>query len=77
MTSEITVRESEVNEDGTVTVPSDIRHRLGVEDGDRLRWTVDDEGALTVEVVCERYGAFEGAQAAPLGDDSLDSYDAG
>ena len=75
MTDERSVEETRVNDTGTVTIPVEARRRVGIETGDRLRWTVDDEGTLEVEVVRERYGAFESAQTASLGDDSLNSYD--
>jgi antitoxin PrlF len=34
---------------GQVTIPAELRQRLGTEPGDRLRFTVDDHGAVTVE----------------------------
>lgn len=75
VTTDVSVEETKVNDSGMVTLPADVRRRLDIGAGDKLRWTVDDEGTLEVEVVHERYGAFEDAQTASLGDDSLDSYD--
>ncbi|MEZ3115325.1 AbrB/MazE/SpoVT family DNA-binding domain-containing protein [Halobaculum sp. MBLA0147] len=37
-----------VSTDGRTTIPRGIRERLGVEPGDRVRWSVDG-GAVTVE----------------------------
>ena len=67
--------ETEVSDRGTVRIPSSIRQRLGIEPGDKLRWMVDDEDDLTVEVVRQRYGAFDGDEAVPLGGDGLETHD--
>jgi len=39
-------------------IPARIRRALDVEDGDYLRWTLDDEGSVRVEVVKQRSGTF-------------------
>ncbi|WP_049899788.1 AbrB/MazE/SpoVT family DNA-binding domain-containing protein [Natrinema sp. J7-1] len=39
-------------------IPARIRRRLGIDDGDRLRWNVEDDGAVRVEVVPRRGGSF-------------------
>lgn len=49
-----------VNESYSVTVPASVREEAGLEAGDRLRWRVDEEGGLHVEVVKRRQGAFAG-----------------
>lgn len=59
MSSPEVTDETTVNDSHSVTVPSEIRERLDIEPGDRLRWRLDDEGQLLVEVVHERYGAFD------------------
>jgi bifunctional DNA-binding transcriptional regulator/antitoxin component of YhaV-PrlF toxin-antitoxin module len=38
-------------------IPARIRRELGVEDGDHLRWILDDDG-VRVEVVSQRRGTF-------------------
>jgi AbrB family looped-hinge helix DNA binding protein len=58
-----------------VTIPAAIRRRLDIDAGDKLRWTVDEEGNLTVEVVQQRYGAFDDFEAEPMGGDSLEAHD--
>lgn len=50
--------ETTVNESYSVTVPAAVRRAAGVEAGDKLRWQVDDDGSLGVELVKQRYGAF-------------------
>jgi len=40
-------------------IPARIRHELGIDDGDRLRWIFDGE-ALRVEVVHRDAGTFAG-----------------
>ncbi|QSG12826.1 AbrB family transcriptional regulator [Halapricum desulfuricans] len=59
-----------------VTIPASLRHRLDIEAGDKLRWDIDDEGNLSVEVVKQRYGAFEDDNLkAPMGGDGLETHD--
>lgn len=50
--------DTKVNESGMVTIPADIRRRLDVERGDKLRWDITDDDELTVSIVRQRYGAF-------------------
>lgn len=50
--------ETTVNDSHSVTVPARIRDHLDIHPGDKLRWMLDDEGQLRVEVVRQRYGAF-------------------
>jgi antitoxin PrlF len=35
---------------GQVTVPAEVRHHLGVREGDKILFVVDDEGNVHVEV---------------------------
>jgi len=59
-----------------VTIPADLRRRLDIEPGDKLRWNTDEEGNLSVEVVKQRYGAFEDDEMkVPMGGDSLETHD--
>ena len=39
-------------------IPARIRHELGIDDGDHLRWEVTDDGRLSVEVVQQETGSF-------------------
>ncbi len=39
-------------------IPARIRHELGIDDGDHLRWYLDEEGSVRVEVVQQRRGTF-------------------
>lgn len=39
-------------------IPARIRRELDIEDGDHLRWHIDDDGAIRVEVVQQRHGTF-------------------
>ncbi len=63
-----TTDETTVNESGGVTVPAEIRDRLDIEPGDKLRWTITDDGQLAVSVVRQRYGAFDDFEPADLGE---------
>ncbi|ODR79718.1 AbrB family transcriptional regulator [Haladaptatus sp. W1] len=67
--------ETKVTERGLVTIPAEIRHRLDIEPGDKLRWGTTESGDLTVEVVRQRSGAFDDAPTADLGGDSLETHD--
>jgi AbrB family looped-hinge helix DNA binding protein len=58
-----------VNESGGVTVPAEIRDRLDIEPGDKLRWRVDDD-ELGVSVVRQRYGAFDDFEPADLDEET-------
>lgn len=49
---------TKVTDRGMVTIPADIRRRLDIDGGDTLKWTVTEEGKMTVRVVRQRYGAF-------------------
>lgn len=70
--------ETTVSDRGMVTIPAALRRRLDIEPGDKLRWKTDEDGNLSVEVVKQRYGAFEGDDMkAQMGGDSLDTHDLG
>jgi bifunctional DNA-binding transcriptional regulator/antitoxin component of YhaV-PrlF toxin-antitoxin module len=57
------------------TIPADIRRRLDIEAGDKLRWHTEDHGPLSAEIVHENYGAFDDAETANLGGDGLATHD--
>jgi len=76
MATEDGYEETQVSERGMVTIPADLRRRLDIEPGDKIRWRSDEDGGLTVEVVKQRYGAFDGDDLkAPMGGDSLETHD--
>lgn len=74
MAIEETAEETTVSDRGMVTVPANIRRRLDIEAGDKLRWTLE-EGSLTVDVVHQERGAFDDAPTADLGGDGLETHD--
>ncbi|MFB6129147.1 MAG: AbrB/MazE/SpoVT family DNA-binding domain-containing protein [Halorhabdus sp.] len=39
-------------------IPASIRDELDIDDGDKLRWHVEDDGTLRVSVVQQRRGTF-------------------
>ncbi|GAB3314815.1 AbrB/MazE/SpoVT family DNA-binding domain-containing protein [Haloplanus salinarum] len=39
-------------------IPARIRRELDIDDGDTLRWHVEDDGTLRVRVVQQRSGTF-------------------
>jgi AbrB family looped-hinge helix DNA binding protein len=70
-----TPEETKVSDRGMVTIPAALRRRLDIEAGDKLRWDVDGEGNLTVEIVKQRYGAFDDFEAVPMGGGGLETHD--
>lgn len=68
--------ETTVNESYAATIPASVRRRIDVEPGDKLRWSVTDDSDLRVEVVKQRYGAWEGAETVRLGELSEAEIDA-
>jgi len=46
-------------------IPARIRRELDIDDGDKLRWHVEDDGTLRVQIVQQRSGTF----------DNFDGYD--
>lgn len=39
-------------------IPARIRRKLEIDDGDQLRWRIEDDGTMRVEVVHRRGGSF-------------------
>lgn len=39
-------------------IPARIRRELDIDDGDKLRWRIEDDGTLRVQVVQQRSGTF-------------------
>lgn len=60
--------ETTVNDSGGITIPARVRELVGVEPGDKIRWMVDEEGNLDVEVVRERSGAFDDFEPVDWGE---------
>lgn len=75
MAAEEPPEETKVSDRGMVTIPAALRRELDIEPGDRLRWDIDEEGDLEVEVVRERYGAFDDFEPVSMGGDGLDTHD--
>jgi len=60
--------ETKVSDRGMVTIPADIRQNLDIGPGDKLRWTVNEEGTLAVEVVHQREGVFDDFEPVDAGE---------
>ena len=61
--------ETTVNDRGGTTIPAEIRDELGIDSGDKIRWTVTEAGDLSVEVVKQKTGVFADFEPASLGGD--------
>lgn len=75
MATEEAPQETTVSDRGMVTIPASLRRRLDIEAGDKLRWHVDSEGQLSVEVVKQRYGAFDDFEPVSIGGDGSETHD--
>ncbi|MEF8807830.1 AbrB/MazE/SpoVT family DNA-binding domain-containing protein [Natronomonas sp.] len=58
MSSEGVDSESKVS-GNQANIPARIRRELDIDDGDRLRWHIEDDGTLRVRVVQQRSGTFD------------------
>lgn len=54
-------------------IPTDIRRRLNIEPGDKLRWNTGDDDSLSVEIIQQRYGTFDGFEHVSMGGDGLET----
>lgn len=52
-------------------IPARIRRELDIDDGDKLRWHIEDDGTLRVQVVQQRSGTFSDFDGYD-GDDETD-----
>jgi len=57
------MRSDDIRAESTVSgnqanIPARIRRELDIDDGDQLRWSLDDDGTLRVELVQQRRGTF-------------------
>jgi len=57
MSSESVDSESKVS-GNQANIPARIRQELDIDDGDKLRWHIEDSGTLRVQVVQQRSGTF-------------------
>jgi bifunctional DNA-binding transcriptional regulator/antitoxin component of YhaV-PrlF toxin-antitoxin module len=57
MSSEGVDSESKVS-GNQANIPARIRRELDIDDGDKLRWRIEDDGTLRVRVVQQRSGTF-------------------
>jgi AbrB family looped-hinge helix DNA binding protein len=64
-----TTSETTVNDRGGTTIPSEIRESLDIASGDKIRWSVTDDGTLSVEVVKQETGVFDDSEPASMGGD--------
>lgn len=60
--------ETKVSDRGMVTIPANIRRRLDIGPGDKLRWNIDEHGNLVVEVVHQRKGVFDDFEPVDAGE---------
>jgi bifunctional DNA-binding transcriptional regulator/antitoxin component of YhaV-PrlF toxin-antitoxin module len=67
--------ETTVNDSYSVTVPAAVRERADVEPGDKIRWSVDESGTVSIEVVKQRVGVFEDFEPASMGGDGATAHD--
>ncbi|MFB6124787.1 MAG: AbrB/MazE/SpoVT family DNA-binding domain-containing protein [Halanaeroarchaeum sp.] len=68
MAAEEGPEETKVSDRGMVTIPADLRRRLDIEPGDKLRWATDEEGNLSVEIVHQREGVFDDFEPVDVGE---------
>lgn len=69
--------ETTVSDRGAVTVPSEIRERLDIQPGDKIRWEIDDDGGVQITVVKRGYGAFDDFEPVDIGEtDAVEEHDA-
>lgn len=57
MSSESVDSESKVS-GNQANIPARIRRELNIDDGDKLRWHIEDDDTLRVQVVQQRSGTF-------------------
>lgn len=71
--------ETTVNESWAVTIPAAVRNGLDLEPGDRLRWSVEEDGRLVADVVRERHGVADRLEPVDMGEtdavEATESYD--
>ena len=75
MSTDNAPEETKVSDRGMVTIPAALRRRLDIEPGDKLRWSTDEAGNLSVEVVKQRYGAFDDFEPVSMGGGGSENHD--
>ena len=70
MSSESVDSESKVS-GNQANIPARIRRELNIDDGDKLRWHIEDDDTLRVQVVQQRSGTFSDFDGYD-GDDETD-----
>ena len=75
MAAEDAPQETTVSDSGMITIPAALRQRLDITAGDKLRWDIDQEGNLSVEVVKQRYGAFDDFEPVSMGGGGSETHD--
>lgn len=75
METDTAPEETKVSERGMVTVPASLRRRLDIEAGDKLRWQVEEDGSLSVDVVHRRHGAFDDFEPVSMGGGGSETHD--
>jgi AbrB family looped-hinge helix DNA binding protein len=68
MATEESTEETKVSDRGMVTIPAELRRKLDIEAGDKLRWTIDESDSLSVEVVHQREGVFDDFEPVDAGE---------
>lgn len=66
--SEPSTEETTVNESYSVTVPASIRREADIEAGDKLRWRIETDGTLRVDVISQRTGVFSELDPIDIGE---------
>lgn len=73
---ESTMSETRLTSKGQVTIPRDIRARLKLKFGDKLRFRVADDGQVVVEAakhhVSDLYGILRRKRAKPVSVEAMD-----
>lgn len=78
MATEDATDETTVTDRYAVTIPAPVRERLDVRPGDSVRWHVDEDGDLSVELVREESGAFDDFEPVSAGEmDVVEEHDTG
>lgn len=57
MSNDRTDAESKVS-GNQANIPARIRRALGIDDGDQLRWHIEDDGSVRIQVVQQKTGTF-------------------
>lgn len=68
MAAEDGPEETKVSDRGMVTIPAALRRHLDIKAGDKLRWTTDDDGTLSVDVIHQREGVFDDFEPVDAGE---------